>query len=287
MYFQEADYKSIARIDEILARSRKVVEESMELSKRSAENRAKIEAGVDTCQSTENSFLGQKKNNSKILENSQNSENLENEEFFEENYEKALNDINLKIRNLEVKAADDEKLLESLRKRVGNLSAPEKHSENSLEYEIIQADKLILNLKETLAVGLSEENKRLKQDFENLLKKRSVEESKLTKELEEIIREKKTLELQFNNLKYLHSHSPNAKAELEQAKTELQKLEIESKATIELLEKKIHEHMSQNARLKAMISDDDKHRVNVVKVKFHEQPRQNLSLLKRIKNTDN
>ena len=138
-----------------------------------------------------------------------------------------------------------------------------------------------------MAVGLSEENKRLKQDFENLLKKRSVEESKLTKELEEIIREKKTLELQFNNLKYLHSHSPNAKAELEQAKTELQKLEIESKATIELLEKKIHEHMSQNARLKAMISDDDKHRVNVVKVKFHEQPRQNLSLLKRIKNTDN
>ena len=277
----EGDSKSLARIDEILARSRRVVEESMELSKRTIEKKIKIDTALETSQSTENSFLHPRRINSKILEI---SEDNEAEESLNISYKRPVSEEDSKIMILEQKAEDDEKLLENLRQKVKNIHNIEMPSSSKLEYDILQADKLIQNLKETLAIGLMEENKRLKQDLENLLRRKVAEEAKLNKELDDIIKEKKTLEIQYNNLKYLHGHTPNYIEELENAKSELAKLEKESKETIELLERKIKEQVDENIKLKENVKNTkDNEKIHLGKVRIQEA-KKNSSILKNIKN---
>ena len=269
-YLKEGDSKALARIDEILARSRRVVEESMELSKRSVEQKIKIDNALETSQSTENSYLFPRRVNSKVLEL---SEYNEAEESLSQNYEKALEEVNSKIKVLEEKADEDEKLLEGLRKKVKNSREINLPSGSMMEYEILQADKLIRNLKETLAIGLAEENQKLKKDLESLLKKKSAEDSKLTKELEDIIKEKKNLEMQYNNLKYLHDHTTEHSEELEYAKQQLLRLEKDSRETIELLENKIEEQEMENRRLRAIGKNgSNAEKASIMKVKFQEQP---------------
>lgn len=257
-YLKEGDTVALKRIDEILARSRKVVEESMELSKRSVEQKTKIDHALETSQSTENSYLIPKRANSNL-------ELSENEENSSQNYEKALEEVNAKIKNLEKKAEADEELLEKLRKKMKSAQKPDSTSSTMVEYEILQADKLIKNLKETLAIGLTEENKKLKQDLETVLKKKSAEESALTKELEDVIKEKKNLEMQYNNLKYLQKHTPNYLEQLENAKKQLVRLEQDSLETINLIEEKIKEQEKENKKLKDLAKASE---ANIVRVKF-------------------
>lgn len=275
-YLLENDTKALARIDEILARSRRVVEESMELSKRSVEQKVKINTVLETSQSTENSFLFPRKYLTKEIEVGEEAE-------AEGDYERALDEVNNKIKALETKAAADEKALDVLRFKIKQASGTDKGSGSRLEYDLLQADRLLATLQETLSTGLLEENKRLKQEFEALLKKRSAEEAKYNKELEEVIRERKVLETQLKNLKYLAEHSPNYQQELDEAKNELRTMEYQAEETIRLLESKIQEQTEENAKLKELLKSNDPDKLSVVKVKYQDQAKQNQKLLKSLK----
>jgi hypothetical protein len=284
-YLQEGDAKALARIDEILARSKKVVEESMELSKRTIEQKIKIDNVLETSLSTENSFLFPKKVSSKVLEL---PEEAEVSESLDPNYEKAAEDTDLKINTLETKALQDEKTIRDLTQRVNLLQNSNKPSSSKLEYEVIQADKLINNLKQTLNVGLLEENKNLKAELENLLKNKSDAESNLRNQLDEIVKEKKKLEMQYNNLKYLHGNAPSYLEELENAKSYLKKIQEEFKETSTMLESKIEEQTTQNLKLREIAKNNfSLEKVNVIRVKFQEQAKQNLNLLKKINKQSN
>jgi chromosome segregation ATPase len=246
-YLQENDAKTLARIDEILARSRKVVEESMELSKKTIENKLRI---IETPSSEVSIIIP--KESLKVLETSS-----EKDSKYLQQTEKSLDELNQKIKNLQSKAVLDEHKIEILKGRI--LSEKQKNSTP----EIAEADKLLETLKETLAVGLSEENKRLKSELESQLKKKSSEEMRLSKELEEIIKERKTLENQLKNLKYLFESSPNYTEELNDAKLALERLEQQSIDTIKLLEIRIQEQENDNFRLKEALKNPNPENLNI------------------------
>ena len=267
-YLQETDVKTLARIDEILARSRKVVEESMELSKKTIDHKIKI---IETPNS-EKSVLFTKDINTNLETSSEKANDCM------QDTEKSLEVLNSKIKNMQNKALQDEMKIEILKERI---SAEKLNNSNP---EIEELDKIIENLKETLNAGLAQENKKLKIELETVLKRKSAEELRLTKELDEIIRERKVLENQYRNLKYLYDNSPNYIEELQEAKLTLERLEQQSIDTIKLLEIRIQEQENENFKLRAALKNPSPETLHIIKVRFEDQARQNLNFLSKLNN---
>ncbi|OMJ65015.1 hypothetical protein SteCoe_39822 [Stentor coeruleus] len=153
---------------------------------RSQKQIACIDSVLNTSNNTDNSYPSRKA--SRLLDY---SEDLEPEDMFYQNksYERALDELNLKIKILESKAIEDQKLLETLRSKVKASQANDKLMVSKLEYENVQADKVIRSLKETLAIGLEEENRILKQEYERLLRSGGFEENKGHKEHDQMMYE--------------------------------------------------------------------------------------------------
>ncbi|OMJ79209.1 hypothetical protein SteCoe_20810 [Stentor coeruleus] len=162
---------------------------------RSQKQIACIDSVLNTSNNTDNSYPSRKA--SRLLDH---SAELEPEDTFYQNksYERALDELNLKIKILENKAIEDQKVIETLRSKVKASQANDKLMISKLEYENTQADKVIRNLKETLAIGLEEENRMLKQEFERLLRIGGFEENKEHKERDQIIQDKKINGTQYN-----------------------------------------------------------------------------------------
>lgn len=273
-YLQDADSKALSRIDEILARSRKVVEESIELSKKNIEHKPRLEIILDTPKNTPDLNSSHKKTQRKLSESSQEAE-FDN--IAETSHEKSIDDLSEKIHFLQKKAAADEIQIENLKQKIQTIKLSKSNN------ELIQADEIIKNLKNTLATGLHEENKKLKQDLERLLKKKSVEEIKLSKELDDVIKERKILEVQYNNLKYLFDQSPSYSEELQDAKIELERVEQQSIDTIKLLEIRIQEQENENFKMREALKNTDFEDLNIIKVRFEDQAKQNYKFLKKLK----
>lgn len=267
-YLQETDVKTLARIDEILARSRKVVEESMELSKKTIDHKIKI---IDT-PTSEKSLIFTKDINTNLETSSEKANECM------QDTEKSLEVLNSKIKNMQNKALQDEMKIEILKERI---SAEKLNKTNP---DIEELDKIIEGLKETLNAGLAQENKKLKVELETVLKRKSAEEMRLTKELDEVIRERKVLENQYRNLKYLYDNSPNYIEELQEAKLTLERLEQQSIDTIKLLEIRIQEQENENFKLKAALQNPSPEALHIIKVRFEDQARQNLNFLSKLNN---
>ena len=202
------------------------------------------------------------------------------ENFAETSQEKSLDELSHKIHILQSKAIEDENQLENLKQKINNIKLSKTNN------ELAQADNLIKSLKGTLAVGLAEENKKLKQDLEKLLKKKSAEEVKLSKELDDIIKERKVLEVQYNNLKYLVDQSPNYSEEIQEAKYELERVEQQSVDTIKLLEIRIQEQENENFKMKEALKNLNLEDLNVIRVRFEDQAKQNYKFLKKLKSNN-
>ena len=276
-YLQETDTKALARIDEILARSRKVVEESIELSKKNIEHKPRIEILIETPKSAENSGSSNRRALTRAQEVSLEAD-LDN--FAETSQERSLDELSHKIHILQSKAMEDENKLEILKGKISDIKLTKTNN------ELAQADKLIESLKETLAVGLAEENKKLKQELEKLLKKKSAEEVKLSKELDDVIKERKLLEIQYNNLRYLVDQSPNYSEELQEAKFELEGFEQQSIDSIKLLEIRIQEQENENFKMKEALKNSNFEDLNVIRVRFEDQAKQNYKFLKKLKSNN-
>lgn len=275
-YLQDADTKAMSRIDEILARSRKVVEESIELSKKNIEHKPRIEILLDTPKNSGDSVSSHRKTQRKLSETSQD----EFDNIAETSHEKSIDDLSGKIQFLQKKAVEDEILLENLKQKINCVKQSKSNN------ELIQADEIIKNLKNTLATGLHEENKKLKQDLERLLRKKSVEEIKLSKELDEVIKERKVLEVQYNNLKYLFDQSPSYSEELQDAKIELERVEQQSIDTIKLLEIRIQEQENENFKMREALRNTNFEDLNIIKVRFEDQAKQNYKFLRKLKSNN-
>lgn len=304
--FDDSDTDALARIDETLARSRKVVQESIQLTKKSAERKAELEKRLqksfESFQEEESSSFMYKKPplssirsssppyemlplqdsltpsnlNSKVLDSQllhtdqikDLQEQLQSEELMKLNFEQALKETRVHLREFETRDREKDLQIQELKRLIN------KHID--LREPTAEDGKNHHNRSDVI-----KENKDLKRQIEDLKSQFTQEKARLEEEIENIKREKSSIELQYSNLFNAHSHSSNGSTdlnilqELQFAKDKLRELQNEYARNHSDLKQKLDKQVAENkmmaAKLQSISNGDFDSKVQELEEKLQEQ----------------
>ena len=263
----ESDKEILACIDETLARSRKVVEESLQFTKRTQKKPDKSFESLSESylkQHSENSF-GKEYYEQRISEL---TSQIESEQLSKENLEKALKELRQRVREIEIEHPENtyQQSIEEL--------------QNELEEELQQQETLRNFLTEyrQRAQQLQEVNKELSKSFQGFPNNEALEQEyqslqkqlwntklKNQREIEELETERNQLYRAKSSLEHQYTSNSDSelKEQLESARKHLTSVEEELRSKYESLKKCFESEIQKNTEAEELQEYEKKYQEQV------------------------
>ena len=262
---RELGAQEIINIDETLARSRKIVQESIDLSRKSAEKKHLLEKRLQNPTdsqadykfvSSESTFLSSPIDNSyyeqKVHELTQ---QLKNEQYLKQSYEKALRDLNERVKELESSHIQTNKQeFQEIKERFYHEKQKTQELQHTLD-QLIQEVKQLTSENEELQSELSNysqtsklqlKSKRLQEDIDQCNKEHQSQKELIHLEIQDLKRSKEFLEKEYKN----HSSEKTLREELEIAKKQFTVIQDKYRQSYSSLEERLDEEVQKNKTFK-------------------------------------